>query len=29
VLPGHGARVSSTAGDLHERLLGLVDRMRS
>jgi glyoxylase-like metal-dependent hydrolase (beta-lactamase superfamily II)/ferredoxin len=29
VLPGHGARVSSTADDLHERLVGLVDRMRS
>jgi glyoxylase-like metal-dependent hydrolase (beta-lactamase superfamily II)/ferredoxin len=29
VLPGHGARVSSTAGDLHERLVGLVDRMRA
>jgi glyoxylase-like metal-dependent hydrolase (beta-lactamase superfamily II)/ferredoxin len=29
VLPGHGARVSSTADDLHERLVGLVERMRS
>ncbi|MCU1483793.1 MAG: fold metallo-hydrolase [Actinomycetia bacterium] len=29
VLPGHGARVSSTADDLHDRLVGLVARMRS
>ena len=29
VLPGHGARVSSTADELHDRLVALVGRMRS
>lgn len=28
VLPGHGARVSGDADDLHDRLVRLVDRMR-
>jgi glyoxylase-like metal-dependent hydrolase (beta-lactamase superfamily II)/ferredoxin len=28
VLPGHGARVAADEDELHERLVGLVDRMR-